>query len=417
MKFLQKINRQYLLILTVLLILISISGYFLLRAIIKKEIREDIHEKEYAIIREIKSQNNLVNIYPIIETKKISGNKIRPRSYREIYMMDEAEGETEAYLEYTNSVNINGQWYMIKIRHSLLETNDLILAIALPLLLLLVLAFSFSFLVTKKLNQTVWKDFEENLQRIEDYSFKETGKLNLQNTSIEEFDRLNATVMEMTGKLRTDYFSLKEFTENASHEMQTPLSIVLLNLEELLQQKLSESELRQVVSAINAIKRLSTLNRSLLLLTKIENDQFAADEVVVFNDIIKQTIREYEPLFEAGKLHVELNSTQDFTLKINRQLAEILISNLLSNAVKHNVKEGHIQITVQHNELKICNTGPENSLTDKTIFNRFTKDNSESYGLGLAIVKKICDKQHLEIRYVKNEMHCFMLNVKTGKQK
>jgi len=68
MKFLQKINRQYLLILTVLLILISISGYFLLRAIIKKEIREDINEKEYAIIREIKSQNNLVNVYPIIET-------------------------------------------------------------------------------------------------------------------------------------------------------------------------------------------------------------------------------------------------------------------------------------------------------------------------------------------------------------
>jgi uncharacterized protein YneF (UPF0154 family) len=166
MKFLQKINRQYLLILTALLILISISGYFLLRAIINKEIREDIYEKEYAIVKEIKSQNNLVNIYPIIETKQISKNEIQPKSYKEIYLMDEAEGETEAYLEYTNSVEINNHWYLINIRHSFLETNDLILAIALPLLLLLVLAFTFSFLITKKLNQTLWKDFEENLQRI-----------------------------------------------------------------------------------------------------------------------------------------------------------------------------------------------------------------------------------------------------------
>ncbi len=412
MKFLQKINRQYFLILVVLLLLISFSGYFLLRAIIKNEIKEDIYEKEYAIIQEIKSQNNLINLYPIIETRNISKNKTEPKSYKEIYLSDEAEDETEAYLEYTNSVKINNQWYLIKIRHSLLETNDLILAIALPLLLLLVLIFSFSFLITKKLNKTVWKDFEENSQRIQNYSFKKTQKLTLKNTGIEEFDRINDIIMKMTGKLRTDYFSLKEFTENASHEIQTPLSIVLLNLEELLQQNLSESELKQVVSAINAIKRLSTLNRSLLLLTKIENDQFDADNVVVINNILKQKIQEFTPLFEIKKLKVELNIAQDFTLKINRQLAEILISNLLSNAVKHNIANGSIQIAISQNELKICNTGTENSLTDKTIFNRFTKNNSESYGLGLAIVKKICGKHHLEIRYFKNGQHCFILNRK-----
>jgi len=413
MKFLQKINRQYLLILIVLMILISISGYFLLRAIINKEIREDIYEKEYAIIQEIKSQNNLVNIYPIIETKEISKKEIQPKSYKEIYLMDEAEGETEAYLEYTNSVEINNRWYLIKIRHSFLETNDLILAIALPLLLLLVLAFAFSFLITKKLNQTLWKDFEENLQRIESYSFRETGKLSLKNTGIEEFNRLNATITKMTGKLRADYFSLKEFTENASHEIQTPLTVLLLNLEELLQQNLSETEYKQVVSAINAAKRLSSLNRSLLLLTKIENDQFEPDETVSLNNIIQQTLQEYEPLLAAKKLKAEFDSKQKFFVKINHQLAEILIGNLLSNAIKHNMRNGAIQIIIQQNELKICNTGPENALTDKTIFNRFTKEKSASYGLGLAIVKKICEKHDLEIHYLKNELHCFILYSKS----
>ena len=410
MKFLQKINRQYLLILTISLFLISISGYFLLRAIIKKEIEEDIFEKEYAIIQEIKSQNNLVNIYPIIETKKISEDEIEEKSYKKIDFLDEAESETEPYLEYTDSVKIKGQWYLIKIRHSYLETNDLILAIALPLLLLLVLAFSFSFFITKKMNKTVWKDFEENLQRIENYSFVKSEKLTLKKTEIEEFDRINRTIMEMTGKLRVDYISLKEFTENASHEIQTPLSIVLLNLEELLQQNLSETEFKQVISAINAVKRLSSLNRSLILLTKIENNQFDIDEEVNINNILKQKTKEFTPLFEASKLKVEFNTTQDFTVKMNRQLAEILVSNLLSNAIKHNVENGTIQIIINQHELKICNTGPENSLTDKTIFNRFTKDKSESYGLGLAIVKEICEKHHLEIHYFKNKQHCFVLH-------
>lgn len=413
MKFLHKINRQYLLILVLSLILISLIGYFLLKQIIKHEVYEDINEKELAIIQEIKDQNILINLYPLIETKKISRDNGVSKSSKIIFLVDDVEGETEPFLEYTNAVNINNQWYQIKLRHSLWDRDDLIIGIAFPLLLLLLLTFSFSFFLTKKLNKTVWRIFEENLIKIENYTFQKVDTLNLENTGIEEFERLNKSIMTMTRKLQEDFFSLKEFTENASHEIQTPISIVLLNLEEALQQNLSEEAFKHVVASINAIKRLSTLNQSLILLTKIENGQFPAETNLIINEIVKQKISEFASLSESKKLKVELKNEGVFELKINEQLLEILINNLFSNAVNHNVNGGRIQITIQENGFVVCNTGERNTLTNRTIFERFSKGNSKSYGLGLAIVKKICDTHHLDIQYIYSDLHCFTIHLKT----
>jgi len=420
MKFLTKINLQYFWTLTILLILLTVAGYFVLQRILTNEMNEDIFEKEYAIIKEIKTTGRLPNIYPIIETKKISSAEVQPKSEKEMFLMDEAEDEEEPYIEYTNSVIIDNQYYLIKIRHSLLESNDLLMAIALPLLVLLVLAFLISFFITKKLTKTVWKDFEQNLKEIENFSFSNSEPLLLKQTNIEEFDRLNKTVQFLTSKLQKDYQALKEFSENASHEIQTPLSIILLNLEELLQQNLSEEAFKKVVSAINNVKRLSNLNQSLLLLTKIENKQFQMKRSVNLVQVIKTKMEDFAPLFQKEKLDVTLKQSGIFLVKMDDVLAGILINNLLSNALKHNISGGKIMIDVNENKLKFCNTGAASSLTNENIFNRFTKENSQSYGLGLAIVKQICDNHHLQIIYSQNEMHCFemnKLNIKTDDTK
>ncbi len=105
---------------------------------------------------------------------------------------------------------------------------------------------------------------------------------------------------------------MKEFTENASHEIQTPLSIVLLNLEEVLQQELNQETFKKVVSSINAVKRLSTLNQSLILLTKIENMQFKAENTLSLNDIIQKKMQEFASLFESKKLNVRIQGEQNF---------------------------------------------------------------------------------------------------------
>ena len=411
MKFLTKINRHYLWTLSVLLVLTSTVGYFVLQNILTNSIDEDFFEKEYAIINEIKTAGILPNLYPIIETKKIEEKDSIAKSYREVSLRDEADNEEETYIEYTNTVKINNEFYLITLRHSLLKTNELILAISLPLLFLLIIAFIISFITTQKLNKTVWKDLESNLVKIQNFSFSELQNLELKQTNIEEFDNLNKTVTELTQKLQSDYLLLKEFTENASHELQTPISIILLNLDELLQQNLSEQAFKQVVATKNAVNRLSKLNKNLLLLTKIDNQQFVTNKEVHTNRLIQNKINEFSPLLKTNNLTVEYQPKDNFILKIHPELVDILLNNLFSNAINHNLSNGKIKIETSSVSLKICNTGNPNSLSNDNIFNRFTKDNSHSYGLGLAIVKQICDTNNIEISYTKNEFHCFTLSL------
>jgi len=412
MKFITKINRNYFFLLTLVLLGVSISGYFIIQAIILNDAKESLLEREFLIEKHILKTGEIPNIYPTIEVKIINHPITDKPQFKEVQIENELENELEPFLEYSNQVKIGDWYYSIKLRQSSFERADLALILALFLFILLLSAFVISYLITGKMNKSIWAQFEHNLREIEKFNFNEKQNLNLKETDIEEFDRLDKVVTDLTEKLRSDYFSLKEFTENASHEIQTPLSIVLLNLEEVLQQDLNSETFQKVVSSINAIKRLSSLNQSLILLTKIENRQFKAEQVIILNDIVRRKISEFEPFFETKKLKIELISEQDFKLMINEQLAELLIGNLLTNAVNHNLQGGRIHISVQENKLEIYNTGETNSLTDKTIFNRFAKSNSKSFGLGLAIVKNICETYNLEIHYHKNDFHCFIITSK-----
>ena len=407
MKFLKRINRQYFWALSILLILISLLGYFILNFILDRKMYEDIREKEYAIIEELKVRNNLPNIYPVVETRMISEKDTISKTYTEVELFEKADNETEKYLEYSNTVNVNGRYYLIIIRHSLVKKEDLFAAISIPLLILLFLLFAISFMMTKKLNKTLWTDFENNLKAIEAFSFAVNDELNLKETGIDEFDRLNKTIENLIDKLNKDYHILKQFTENASHEIQTPVSIALMNLEEALQHDLPEEAFKQIVKSIEAIKRLSALNDSLILLTKIENNQFSSGSDVVFNEIFEEKLKLFSGLLKGKNLKVRYSSGGKFVCRMNRDLANILVNNLFSNAVNHNVKDGLIEIEIREQGMRICNTGEPNKLSNDTIFRRFTKEKSRSYGLGLAIVKQICDRYGLEISYSKNELHCF----------
>ena len=288
MKFLTKINRNYFFLLTLILLAVSISGYFIIQAIILNDAKESLLEREFLIKKHILKTGEIPNIYPTVEVKIIDRRVTDKPQFKEVEIENELEKELEPFLEYSSQVKIGDWYYSIKLRQSSFERADLALILALFLFILLLSAFAISYLITGKMNKSIWAQFEHNLGEIEKFSFHEKQNLNLIKTDIEEFDRLDKVVTDLTEKLRSDYFSLKEFTENASHEIQTPLSIVLLNLEEVLQQDLNSETFQKVVSSINAIKRLSSLNQSLILLTKIENRQFKAEQLIILNDIVRR---------------------------------------------------------------------------------------------------------------------------------
>jgi signal transduction histidine kinase len=412
MRFLTRINRNYLVLFTIILAGVTVAGYLILHVIIMRGAKENLLTKEYLIEKQILNTGEIPNLHPVIEVQKTDDETIIKPSLREVIIRNEKEKENEIFMEYSNKIKINDSWYLIKLRQSAFENEDLILILVLTLFTLLSSAFIISFLITKRMNKTVWADFEHNLHEIESFSLSMNNNIALLESDTEEFERLSRVINNLTEKLKSDYNILKEFTENASHEIQTPLTIALLNLEEILQEDLNKETFQKVATSIGALKRLSTLNQSLIILTKIENSQFGVDKTISFIDIVTRKTEEFTVLFETKALIVNVQAEQDFVIKMNEQLADLLINNLFSNAVIHNIRSGEIRILIQSGYFKICNTGENNSLTDETIFNRFVRGNSTSYGLGLAVAKKICETNNLDIHYHKNELHCFVIKPK-----
>jgi signal transduction histidine kinase len=218
------------------------------------------------------------------------------------------------------------------------------------------------------MNRTVWSSFEHNLHVIESYSLKQQEDIALEKSDIEEFERLSNIITDFTRKMKSDYLSLKEFTENASHEIQTPLSIALMNLEEILQYDIKEDLFQKVVNVINSLKRLSAINQNLILLTKIENRQFDSSSEVSIHEKVLQKKDEFTGLFESKELDVKIQSEGDFVVRMNEYLSDVLVGNLLSNAVKHNINGGEIRILIKPGYLEICNTAEHTTLTHKEHF-------------------------------------------------
>ncbi len=413
MKFLAKINRNYLIPFAIALVVVTVMGYVILKIIIEYGAKEKLLSKEYLIEQQIRNTGEIPNLHPIIEVQKAETEPDISSSLKRVTIRNEMEKEDEIYLEYSSKINIAGSWYVVKIRQSTFENEDLILILALTLFILLFSAFLISYFSTRKLNRTVWSGFEHNLHEIESYSLRLNTDILLQESDIEEFERLNNVITDFTSRLKSDYSLLKEFTENASHEIQTPLSIALMNLEEILQHDIKEDVFNKVVSVINSIKRLAALNQSLILLAKIENLQFGSHSEVSLNEIILRKKEELSAFLEAKNVKVEIKAEGDFLILMNEYLGDILIANLLTNAINHNIKGGIIKILIKPGILRICNTGENNKLTNKTVFNRFVSGNQKSPGLGLAIVRQICETNNLDAQYAKDKLHCFTISIKS----
>lgn len=234
------------------------------------------------------------------------------------------------------------------------------------------------------------------------FNVSANNNLQLEESNINEFTELNQAVSLMTTRVSQDYNEIKNFTENASHEIQTPLAIIKSKLELLSQgESMKEEQMNTIQSMQEATNRLSKLNHSLILLTKIDNRQFSEKEEINVGILINKHLSNYEELLAAKLISVTKNIVGDVMLNMNEMLAEILISNLITNAIRHNVENGTIDIELKPHRLLISNTGMTLNADPAEMFERFKKDkvSSESLGLGLSIVKKICERYGYEICY------------------
>jgi len=304
---------------------------------------------------------------------------------------------------------INEQTYKIEIFDVIVESDDIFSGVfqsqtRLFVVLGTVLVLS-SFLVS------IWlfRPFNVSLQAIKDFRLNDKTPIKLLKTSTKEFRELNQILDQMIQKIQSDYWNLKEFSENASHEMQTPLAVAKGKLELLLQSKgMDEEQLTLINSAYNSIDHLSKMGRSLGLLTKIENNEFSDLQEIDISKKIKDTLFDFQELLELKGIKIKEDVEKNVTVKSDPILINILIGNLFQNAVRHNTPNGDIEIQLTSDSFTISNTGKQLKNPSDLLFKRFKKDNQsgDTIGLGLAIVKKICEINNYDISYqFENEHH------------
>ena len=230
-------------------------------------------------------------------------------------------------------------------------------------------------------------------------------------TDTSEFRKLNETVKRYATHSEEIYRQQKLFIGNASHEIQTPLAVCQNRIEMLMEdESLSEEQLSELAKTYQTLEYVSKLNKSLLLLSKIDNSQFVDSANVCINELVHRYMDDYQEVYDYKEIQITLNEKENFHLLINETLATMLITNLLKNAYVHNNEHGTIQIEIGKDYITFSNSGDLQPLDEKRVFERFYqgKKKEGTTGLGLAIVAAICRQCSLAVSYrFVNNMHEF----------
>lgn len=315
----------------------------------------------------------------------------------------------------TAFVASNEKYYEMKLISQELDNGKLIGKLATSLLWLYLFLFVSTILINNFVLKKTWQPFYQLLKYLDDFRL-DTGNLRkLEKTNIKEFAMLNKSTLNLLNTNVNIYNSQKQFIENASHEMQTPLAIGINKLELLAgEEGLSPAQVQKVGNIIESLQRLSGLNKSLLLLSKIENKQFISKEQLNFEDIFKRILNDFSDYTDYRKIEIKYIKEDLWIYKMNKDLAEILIMNLVKNAIFHNCKDGELDIKLFSSGFRIENTGDEPAMATNKLFERFNNNSKKknSTGLGLAIVKAIVDVAGLSVNYSYDGKHIFEVRLK-----
>lgn len=273
----------------------------------------------------------------------------------------------------------------------------------------LILAIGFRMITYRRI-QLIRKQLFQILETLEEFDVDEPRKVEFEESTFPIFNDLNKYLIELIDRVRKNYQANKQFTQNASHELQTPLAVIKGHVEILLQSpRIGEKEFQSLAAVLQNTNRLSKINSSLILLSKIEHQRFSDTIKVNFKNVVEEILNNFKDLISIQKIRVEKSYEGTFEIEMSETLAEILIANLMQNAIRHNVEEnGFIKIEINEKKFSIFNSGlPLNEKTD-SLFKRFKRNSTveESLGLGLSIVKRICEHSDLEIIYeVQEDIH------------
>lgn len=412
MKLATKTNTYYLIFFITLFPLMIAVDYFLIQHVVNTEVDEILQHEADRIRFELRQSGALPQsnyVFDII-------------SVNEDYQVLNANSDTLVYEAYTDKLvpyrtyefkaMIGSDNVKISLRHVLLEINELIGWLFVTTSLIILVMVVGLYVINQGIYKWAWKPFFENLSKLKNYDFTKKNPVLLETSSITEFQEFNKVVITLMDQVKKDFQNLREFNENISHEIQTPLAIIRNKMILLLESKNIDQQEQQWVQVVyQEANKLSKIGKSLTLISRIENQEFIRLDIVDIHIIVDNIINNMEEMitFKNLKLNIELTPVK---VKCDFVLANILFTNLIKNAVQHNNEGGYISILLNEEKFEIKNSGKVSIIETEQLFSRFQKDDTatDSLGLGLAINQKICELYGFRLEYDRQGVtHTFSL--------
>lgn len=330
------------------------------------------------------------------------GQRTIQRRFVNIPFVEPNSKKTESGRAVIDMIRLNGINYQVTIAESKEGTEYLAQIIGVITITLTAIMLAALFFTNRYILNGLWQPFYKLLGGLKSFSVANNMEYHYAEYPVkaDEFRELREAIDTMATKARGDYQTLKNFTENASHEMMTPLAVIASKLDTLIQDEdLNAAHYEQLYNISLSINKLSRLNQSLLLLVKIDNKQIKDSALINLKELIDEKVNQFQEMIRNKEITITCELANK-NIYASQYLVDILLNNLLSNAVRHNIKDGRINIRLDAAQLVIENTSPQSSLDETKIFERFEKGKtSEGMGLGLTIARNICNNYAFDLSY------------------
>lgn len=405
-----------------LLFLFAIWGtlfYYIIIDEINDETDDSLEDySEYIIIRALmgdslpEEDNGTNNSYYITEvTPEYAENTPRVQYLDEmVYIRSKKETEP-ARIYKTIFKDKDNRYHELTVMMPTIEKKDLKETILFWIVLLYIILLIAIIIINAFVLRRSLKPLYRILDWIDDLSLnKKAPELSI-DSDISEFNKL-ADALERSSKRNAEMYEQQSlFIGHASHELQTPIAIAQNRLEILANDSdLTEEQLLQILKTKGTLEHISKLNKTLLLLTKIENKQFPENKVIDINQLIRSLVVDFTEAYTYLQIQCRIAEDADLKMTMNETLASVLFSNLIKNAFSHNQKGGEIDISINAKGISIANTALSGMLNPDYIFRRFYHESSKegSIGLGLSLVESICKLYGMQVIYsFKDNRHVF----------
>ena len=416
MRLLHRTALNQLLLAIPLVVIGTTIGYFAVRHAVNDELDEQLeHHAELLVPQAIAGATTFANSAPdqFIALLPAQSTGVH---FQDTLLYNSAEEEVIPWRVLRYPVTLaNGETGTLMLARATVEFEDLIEVIAYVIAGLLILVSIGNFLVDRWLNGRLWKPFHSTLASLGQFQV-DGPRTELPRTSIREFTSMNETLNTMMTKLQRDFSAKKRFSEQAAHELRTPLAIMQVKLDELIQMpELGKVEADMIEVLYRARERMGRTVQNMLLLARIGNQEFdpaPVDWQALFTD--QATV--LQELMEQRGVHFTQHQERPCELKMHPLLAELVVSNLLRNAVQHNHQGGSINVRIGNEGFVLSNSGPVLNVDPESLFDRFAKGDPSSAGtgLGLSMVKEACDNAGLYLRYTEVDgVHAVVVSQKS----